>query len=198
MNDEATGGAAEPGRLETRKVHDGRIVHLSVDKVRFPDGSVGELELVRHAGAAAVLPVVGSLDDADPQVLLLRQYRYAAGGYLWEVPAGMPREPGEPWDDCARRELEEETGRKAAILEPLTRIFTTPGFSDEVIRLYLATGLSEGRSELDDDEFLEVVPMPLSEAVEMVRRGEIVDCKSIATILYAAHFRLGGERGVGS
>ncbi len=195
MNDDATGGATEPGRMERRMVHDGRIVHLSVDTVRFPDGSVGQLELVRHAGAAAVLPVVGSLEDEDPEVLLLRQYRYASGGYLWEVPAGMPRVPGEPWDACARRELEEETGRKAGSLRPLTSIFTTPGFSDEVIRLYLATDLSEGRSELDDDEFLEVVRMPLSEAVEMVRKGDIVDCKSIATILYVAHFLAGDAKG---
>ncbi len=195
MNEDVTGGAVRPGRLETRMVHDGRIVHLSVDKVRFPDGSTGELELVHHAGAAAVLPVVGSLADPDPEVLLLRQYRYAAGGYLWEVPAGMPREPGEPWDECARRELEEETGRKAEVLEPLTRIFTTPGFSDEVIRIYLATGLSEGTSELDEDEFLEVVPVPLSEAVAMVERGEVADCKSIAAILYVAHFRRAGRWG---
>ncbi len=191
MNDDVKGGANEPGRMERKMVHDGRIVHLSVDTVRFPDGSVGELELVRHAGASAVLPIVGSIEDDDPEVLLLRQYRYATGGYLWEVPAGMPREEGEPWDVCARRELEEETGRKAGSLRPLTHIFTTPGFSDEVIRLYLATDLTEGRSELDDDEFLEVVRMPLSEAVEMVRRGDIVDCKSIATILYVAHFLAG-------
>jgi ADP-ribose pyrophosphatase len=195
MNDDVKGGATEPGRLARKIVHDGRIVHLSVDEVRFPNGSVGELELVRHAGASAVLPVVSSLEDDDPEVLLLRQYRYATGGYLWEVPAGMPRMPGEPWEECARRELEEETGRKAASLRPLTRIFTTPGFSDEVIHLYLATGLSEGRSKLDDDEFLEVVRMPLSKAVEMVRRGDIVDCKSIATILYVAHFLASEAKG---
>jgi len=191
MDDEPRGGAAEPARLDGRMVHDGRIVHLSVDTVRFPDGSVGELELVRHDGASAVLPVMGSLDEEDPDVLLLRQYRYASGGYLWEVPAGMPRESGEPWEVCASRELEEETGYKAGSLRPLTRVYTTPGFSDEVIRLFVGTDLSEGRRNLDDDEFLEVVRMPLSEAVERVRTGEVIDCKSIATILYVAHFLVG-------
>ena len=180
-----------PGRLETRMVHDGRIVKLSVDSVRFPDGTTGELEMIRHPGAAAVLPVVGSLDDEDPEVLLLRQYRYASGGYLYEVPAGLPDGPEEPWERCARRELEEETGFRAERLDPLTRIYTTPGFTDEVIHLYLASGLTEGEAKLDEDEFVEVLRFPFSEVLEMVRRGEVVDCKSVATILYAAAFVLG-------
>lgn len=181
-----------PGRLERRPVYKGRIVDLSVDTVRFPDGSTGELEFIAHAGASCVLPVVGGLDDDDPDVLLLRQYRYAAGGVLWEVPAGMPDRPGEPWDAVARRELEEETGWKAGRLRPLTRIHTTPGFTDEVIRLWVASDLEEGAARLDDDEFVEVVRMPFSEAVEMVRDGTITDCKSIATLLYAACFVIGG------
>ena len=182
---------ARPGRLESRIVHDGRIVKLSVDTVRFPDGSTGELEMIRHPGASAVLPVVGSLEEADPEILLLRQYRYAAGGTIWEVPAGLPKGPDEPWEACAARELEEETGRRGSRLVPLTRILTTPGFTDEVIRLFAADGLEEGASNLDDDEFVEVRRMRLSEAVEMVRRGEIVDCKSVATLLYAAMFVVG-------
>lgn len=179
------------GCLDSRMVYDGRIVRLSVDTVRFPDGSTGELEMIRHPGAAAVLPVVGSLKDDDPEVLLLRQYRYAGGGYMYEVPAGLPDRPNEPWDECARRELEEETGYRAGKLLPLTAIYTTPGFTDEVIRLYLATELSPGASKLDEDEFLEVLTFRFSEVLEMVRRGEIVDCKSVATILYAAQFVLG-------
>jgi ADP-ribose pyrophosphatase len=179
-----------PGRLGSRPVHDGRIVKLSVDTVRFPDGSVGELEMIRHPGAAAVMPVVGSLEADDPRVLLLRQYRYASGGYLYEVPAGLPDGPDEDWDTCARRELEEETGHRAGSLQPLTAIYTTPGFTDEVIRLYLATHLSPGASNLDEDEFVEVLTVPFSEVLEMVRRGEIVDCKSVATILFVAQFVL--------
>ena len=180
-----------PGRIERRPVHSGRIVELSVDTVRFPDGSVGELELIRHRGASAVLPLLGKPGDEDPDVLLVRQYRYAAGGYIYEVPAGMPDRDGEPWDDCARRELEEETGMRAGSLRRLTRIYTTPGFTDEVIRLYVAWDLEEGRGELDQDEFVEVVRVPFSQAVEWVRDGTIQDCKSMTTILYAAHFVIG-------
>jgi len=182
------GGANEVGLMESRMVHDGRIVRLSVDTVRFPDGSVGDMEMIRHPGASAILPVVGSLDDDDPEVLLLRQYRYASGGYLYEVPAGLPDGPDEAWEACAHRELEEETGYRAGVMEPLTAIYTTPGFTDEVIRLYVASELSEGESNLDDDEFVEVLRFPFSEVLEMVRRGEIDDCKSVATILYAAQF----------
>ena len=183
-----------PGRLDSRQVHDGRIVKLSVDTVRFPDGTTGELEMIRHPGASAVLPVVGSLEEEDPEVLLLRQYRYAAGGEIWEVPAGLPAGPDEPWEVCAARELEEETGMRGTRFVPLTKILTTPGFTDETIRLFAADGLEEGASKLDDDEFVEVHRVRFSEAVAMVRRGEIVDCKSVATILFAAMFVVGRGR----
>lgn len=182
--------ASPPGRLATRSVHDGRIVKLSVDTVRFPDGSTGELEMIRHPGAAAVVPVLGSLEDPDPEVLLLRQYRYASGGYLYEVPAGLPMGADERWEACAHRELEEETGYRASTLIPLTRIYTTPGFTDEVIRLYVATGLTPGESRLDADEFVEVQRRPWSRVLDMVRQGDIVDGKSVAAILYADAFLL--------
>ena len=177
-----------PGLVESREIYSGRIVHLTVDRVRFPDGSTGELEMIRHKGAAAVLPVAGSAEEADPEVLLLRQYRYAAGGEIYEVPAGMRHDSDASWEDCARRELEEETGKRPGKLIPLTRIYTTPGFTDEVIHLFMATELSDGAAALDSDEFVEVVAVPFSTAVEWVRSGRIVDAKSIATILYAAHF----------
>jgi len=177
---------ATPGLLESRPVYDGRIVHLSVDRVRFPDGSAGELEMIRHRGASAVLPVAGRVGDPDPEVLLLRQYRYAAGGYLYEVPAGLVGEGGESWEACARRELEEETGQRAGRIFPLTRIYTTPGFTDEVIHLFLATELTEGRGALDADEFVEVVRLPFSRALAWVHEGGIVDGKTIATLLYVA------------
>lgn len=180
-----------PGRIGRQPVHAGRIVNLSVDTVRFPDGSTGELELIRHRGAAAVLPLLSPPTEPDPEVLLVHQYRYAAGGYVYEVPAGMPDRDGEPWEDCARRELEEETGRQAGELRYLTRILTTPGFTDEVIHLYAAWDLSRGESRLDRDEFVEVVQVPFSRAVAWVEDGTIVDCKSIATILYADRFLVG-------
>lgn len=181
----------DTGRIARRPIHRGRVVDLSVDTVRFPDGSIGELEFIAHRGASCVLPVVGSPDEADPDILLLRQYRYAAGGPIWEVPAGLPDRADEPWSEVARRELEEETGWRAGRLVALTRIYTTPGFTDEVIRLWIAYDLEEGQRALDDDEFAEVVRLPFSRALQMVRDGEIIDAKSVATLLYAAHFVIG-------
>ncbi len=178
--------------MGTTVVHDGRVVHLSVDTVRFPDGSVGNLELVRHRGAAAVLPVVGSREDSDPDVLLLRQYRYAAGGVIYEVPAGIV-EPGESWRECASRELEEEAGFRAGTLVELTTIHTTPGFTNEVIHLYAAFDLAEGTPSTDEDEFLRVVRMPLSRALDLARSGEMTDAKSLVAVLYAARFLLAGR-----
>lgn len=177
--------------LERRPVHKGRIVDLSVDRVQFPDGSTGELEFIRHSGASAVLPVLDDAHVADPTILLVRQFRYASGGDLLEVPAGRPQFEGEDWETCARRELEEETGMVAANLEYLTTIFTTPGFTDEQIRLYMASDLHPGERSLDHDEFLEPVTMRLSEALAQVRDGRISDAKTICTLLYVAGFRLG-------
>jgi ADP-ribose pyrophosphatase len=181
-------GGRKPGQLDSRLVHDGRIVHLSVDTARFPDGSTGEIELVRHSGAAAVVPILGDPDHADPEVVLLRQFRYAAGGELYEVPAGRPDDPDEPWETVAARELEEETGYAHGQLRRLTTIYTTPGFTDERIHLFLATGLTPGNTSLDHDEFVEVVTMPLSAVLHAVRDGRIIDAKSIAAILYYAAF----------
>lgn len=176
----------EPGLLATRPVHRGRIVDLSIDTVRFPDGSTGELEMIRHSGAAAILPVLGAEGDPDPEIILIRQYRYAAGGYLFEVPAGRPDREGEDWEVCARRELEEETGLVARSLSRLTSILTTPGFTDERIHLFLARDLEEGSTSPDDDEFIELARMRFSQALEMVDSEQIIDAKTICTLLFAA------------
>jgi ADP-ribose pyrophosphatase len=184
-------GGTEPGRISSRHVHRGPVVDLSVDTVRFPDGSTGELELIRHSGASAVLPVLSAMDAADPQVVLIRQYRYATGRYLLEVPAGRPAYPGEPWDECARRELEEETGLRCGTLQPLGAIWTTPGFTDERIHLFVASDLQPGTVKRDADEFMELVKIPLSEALKLVRDGEIQDAKTVCTLLYAAGFVFG-------
>jgi len=171
--------------LSRRPVHEGRIVNLSVDRVRFPDGSEGDLEFIRHRGASAVVAFVDPPSSADPRILLVHQFRYAAGGDLYEVPAGMPDGPGEPWETVAARELEEETGYRAGSLFYLSRIYTTPGFTDEVIHLFAATDLTQGSVARDGDEFMEVLELPLSEAVAAILRGEIVDGKSVAAILWA-------------
>jgi ADP-ribose pyrophosphatase len=166
------------------------VVSLDVDEVRFPDGSVGEIEMVRHSGASAVVPFLSDPAGDDPQVLLIRQYRYAAEGYLYEIPAGR-LDPGEDPLDCARRELREETGCTAERVERLYTIYTTPGFTDEKIHLFMAVGLTAGETERDADEFLTVEVMPLSRALSMVERGEIQDAKSALGLLYAAGFRAG-------
>lgn len=147
--------------------------------------------MIRHSGAAAVLPVFGGPHEPDPDILLVRQYRYASGGYLYEVPAGKPDRPGEDWEVCARRELEEETGFTAGTLVRLTSILTTPGFTDERIHLFLARDLQPGRSTPDRDEFIETVRLPFSEALRMIRTEEVTDAKTICTLLFVAAFLRG-------
>jgi ADP-ribose pyrophosphatase len=189
MPDAPAPSQAEPGQVSTRRLHTGKIVHLDVDTVRFPDGSTGELEIFRHPGASAVVPFLSDPAGDDPQVLLIRQYRYAAGGYLYEIPAGR-LDAGEHPADCARRELQEETGCSAARVDRLTTIFTTPGFCDEQIHLFMASELTQGETAREKDEFLEVEPRPLSEALAMIESGQIRDSKTVVGLLYAAGFRL--------
>ena len=170
---------------KSRRVYSGRVISLDVDTVDFPNGTVGELEMVRHPGASAVVPFLDAPDSADPRVLLIRQYRYASDGYLYEIPAGR-LDPGELPSDCALRELREETGYSAAEVIPLTTFFTTPGFTDERIHLFAATGLEPGESALESDEIVELHPTPLTKAVEMVKSGQIIDGKSMLGILLTA------------
>jgi ADP-ribose pyrophosphatase len=175
---------ADPVPVSTRSVYRGRVLDLALDTVRFPTGQTVELEIIRHRGAAAVVPV-----DADGSVWLVRQYRHATGGYLLEIPAGK-LDGGEAPETCAAREIEEEVGRRAGRLEPLGFIWTTPGFTDERIWLYLATGLVESRQALEHDEWLTVERMPLEEAVRLAEEGTIADAKSVCALLRAAR-RLG-------
>ena len=182
-------GRQKPNQIDSRPIHKGRVVDLAMDTARFPDGSTGELELIRHSGAAAIVPVLGDPDAEDPEIVLLRQYRYAAGGDIYEIPAGRPDSDGEPWEEVAARELEEETGYVAGSLERLTTIYTTPGFTDERIHLFSATGLTRGRSDLDEDEFVEVIPMPLSQVLSAICDGTFIDAKSVSALLYYAAFR---------
>ncbi|HEY3134209.1 MAG TPA: NUDIX hydrolase [Gemmatimonadaceae bacterium] len=181
---------AVPGRVKSTRVYTGKIVSLDVDVVRFPDGSTGELEMIRHPGASAVVPFLSDPRGDDPQVLLIRQYRYAANGYLYEIPAGRLNS-GEDPRDCAARELKEETGCTAEQLDYLLTMYTTPGFTDEKIHLYMATGLVTGETKHEADEFLDLEPMLLSKALEMVQAGEIPDGKTALGLLFAAAFRGG-------
>lgn len=168
--------------------YEGRVIHLDVDTVRFPDGSTGQLEMIRHPGAAAVVPMLDDPAAPDPRVLLIRQFRHAADGIIWEVPAGR-LDAGETPEACARRELAEETGMRAGRLERLTTIYTTPGFTDERIHLFLAGGLEKGDHRREADEFMELRPTPWSEAMRLIERGEIVDGKTLVSLLYVQAFR---------
>ncbi len=173
--------------IASHRIYTGKVLSLDVDQVRYPDGSTGELEIIRHSGAAAILPFLSDPSGEDPQIMLLRQYRYAAGGYLYEVPAGK-LEKNETPQHCAERELREETGCSAQKIEPMFNFLTTPGFTDEVIHAFIATGLTSGEKQLDADEFSEVVTFKLSQALRMIQTNEIRDAKTALIILYAAGF----------
>ena len=175
-----------PGLISSQPLYKGRIVDLSLDHVLLPNGNETDLELIRHPGAAVVLPVETGADGVD-YALLVRQYRYAADGWLLEVPGGKLDGAEDP-ELCARRELEEEIGHEAGELIPLGSILTTPGFTDERIWLYLGRGLkpTRGGPSLEADEVLEVERIPLSEAVARAIDGDIIDAKTVAALLRAA------------
>lgn len=177
-------------KLGSRRVYTGRVLNLDIDQVRFPDQSTGELEIIRHPGASAVLPFLSEPTGPDPQILLIKQYRYAAEDFLYEVPAGR-LDPNEAPIDCARRELMEETGCTAARIEPLYTFYTTPGFIDERIHGFMATGITRGESRREADEFMTLETLTLSQALELIKRGEIRDGKTAVLILFAAGFRAG-------
>jgi ADP-ribose pyrophosphatase len=184
------GEETKAGKVESRRVYMGKIISVDVDTVRFPDGSTGELEMIRHPGASAIVPFLSDPRGEDPQVLMIRQYRYAADGYLYEIPAGR-LDQGENPRDCAVRELKEETGCTAEHFDHLLTMYTTPGFTDEKIHLFMATGLVAGETKHEVDEFLDLHPMRLSRALEMVEAGEIQDAKTVIGLLFAAGFRSG-------
>jgi ADP-ribose pyrophosphatase len=183
-------GEENTGRIDSRRVYTGKVISLDTDTVRFPDGSIGELEMIRHPGASAIVPFLSDPRGEDPQVLMIRQYRYAAEGYLFEIPAGRLNQ-GENPRDCAARELKEETGCTAEQFDHLLTMYTTPGFTDEKIHLFIATGLVAGETKHEADEFLDLHPMRLSRALEMVEAGGIQDAKTALGLLFAAGFRAG-------
>ena len=155
-------------------------VRVSSEQVALPNGRTVLLDVVRHPGAAAVVPFL-----SDDEVLLIRQYRHAADGMILEVPAGKLDSCEAP-EVCARRELQEEAGQRAGRLEALGWIWTTPGFTDEKIYLFAAFDLTPVPQRPDDDEIIELVPTPLPRALERVWSGEINDAKSAMALLHAA------------
>ena len=181
---------SEPGQISTRRIHTGKIIKLDADTVRFPDGSTGEMDIIRHPGASAIVPFLSDPRGPDPQILLLKQYRYAAEQFLYEIPAGR-LDAGEDPKACAARELREETGCVANSLEFLFTMYTTPGFTDEQIHVYLASGLEQGHHAREADEFITVETLTLSRALALIEAGDIRDAKTALSILFAAGFRAG-------
>lgn len=161
-------------------VFHGALIDVTHMTVRLPNGKQALREVVRHRGAAAVVPV-----DEQGMVTLVRQHRVVVGQVTLEIPAGKLDHAGEDPLDCARRELTEETGLVAERVELLTPMVTTPGFCTERVSIYLATGLTQAAAHPDDDEFLNVVRMPLREAVTRVMSGELNDGKTALGLLMA-------------
>ena len=155
-------------------------LRVDTERVALPNGNETELAIVRHPGAACILPFV-----SEDEVLLIRQYRHATGGNILEVPAGK-LDPNETPEACAGRELIEETGYRAGRIEHLSSIWTTPGFTDEVIHLYAAFELEHVGQQLEADEVIELVPMSLGDALACVFSGELNDAKSALALLLAA------------
>ena len=166
--------------LERKAIYDGRVIKVSVDTVELPNGHRLPLEIVRHPGGAAVAAI-----DARDRICVLRQFRHAAGGYIYELPAGK-LEPDEPPDVTARRELIEEASIEAEHWTPLGAYFSSPGVFTEVIHLYMATGLRPASGNTESGEVIEVEWWPLEQAVERARNGELTDAKTIIGILRTA------------
>lgn len=163
--------------VSSEEIFKGKILSVQVDTVRLSDGKAAKREVVKHPGAVVILPLT-----EKKEIVMVRQYRHAIGEILLELPAGK-RDGGEEPLSCARRELEEETGYRAAEMQVLTAFYTSPGFCDELIHLVMARGLLKGDACPDDGEFIDVVTLPLDQAVCMVLDGEIKDAKTCFGIL---------------
>ncbi len=168
-----------------KTIYKGRVIDLNLEEAHLPNGKTVQLEMVRHPGASAVVPV-----RDDGQVVLIRQYRHAAGGMIYEIPAGRLNSGEDPLD-CAKRELAEEAGQQAAQWDRLGSIFTTPGFTDEKIHLFLARKLTPVAQALEHDEVIEVVEVPLQEVITMIHQGEVIDGKTICGLMLA-YFHIKG------
>ena len=160
-------------------IHRGKVLNVYRDTVTFDSGVTTDLDIIRHPGAAAIVPLTD-----QHQIILIKQYRYALKDFIWEIPAGTLEPPETPLN-CAKRELTEEAGVSAQTWEPLGKIIPVPGYSDEQVFLFLATDLSPATQNLDEDEILHVHPVAFEDAVHMIRSGDIMDAKSITGILLA-------------
>jgi ADP-ribose pyrophosphatase len=163
--------------LSNNKIYQGRILDVALEKHAMPDGRQSEFEIIRHPGGAALLPVL-----PDGRLLLIQQFRPAVGKMIYEIPAGR-LEPNESPQECAGRELIEEVGYSASEITPLGGFWSTVGFCDEYIHLFLGQGLTVAKQALEPDEVIELCPMPLDEALQRVCNGEILDSKTQLALL---------------
>ena len=167
-------------------IYKGKIIELSVETVTLPNGAMADVELITHPGAAAVVPF-----KDDRTVIMIRQYRHAVGGYIYEIPAGK-LQPGEDPRDCAKREVEEEIGYKVGTLEPLVSFLTTPGFTNEIIHIFSGKDLTPGTQNLGADEVLEIIELPLARTMDLIKNGTINDAKTIIG-LQTVYLKMLGE-----
>jgi ADP-ribose pyrophosphatase len=157
----------------------GRAFKIRRDYLKTPDGRETKLEIVDHGGSVVLLPL-----DEENNLLFVRQYRHAVGADLLELPAGT-RDEQEPYEECARREIREETGMAAGNLRKIGEFYLAPGYSTEFMAVFLATGLKDDPLQADEDEFLQLERIPLKKAIDMAEQGEIPDAKSLAALLLA-------------
>jgi ADP-ribose pyrophosphatase len=168
----------EEKTIKSQTIYEGNIIRLQLDQVTLPDGRTSQREIVKHPGAVAVVAITD-----ENKLVLVRQFRKPLEKTILEIPAGK-LEPGEDPRVCAFRELEEETGYRAEEMTPLVSFYTSPGFADEIIHLYVASGLHRGEARPDQDEFVELVELTLPEAWQRIADGEICDAKTVAAVYH--------------
>jgi len=169
----------KPKTLQTRELYRARNFSLIEQQVKLPTGALTKVETIRHPGAAAVVPML-----SKSHIVLVRQYRYALGDWVWEIPAGTLFSEEDP-KDCAQRELGEETGYEAGYLQKIGEILPAPAYSDDRVHIFLATNLKRSSQHLEEDEIIEVREFTIIQALEMIKTGEIKDTKTIVGILMA-------------
>ncbi|HEX6268598.1 MAG TPA: NUDIX hydrolase [Anaerolineales bacterium] len=165
--------------IRSETLMQGRAFSIRRDYLKTPDGRETRLEIIEHGGSVVLVPI-----DDDGNLLFVRQYRHATGEDLLELPAGT-RDGDEPFEECAAREVREETGMEAGKLQKLGEFYLAPGYSSEFMVVFLATGLKDNPLDADDDEFLQVEKIPLKKAIQMAERGKVPDAKSLAAFLLA-------------
>ena len=165
--------------IKSETLLQGRTFKIRRDVLKTPNGRETRLEIIEHGGSVVLIPI-----DDDGNLLFVRQYRHAAGEDLLELPAGT-RDDDESFEECAAREIREETGMEAGKLQKVGEFYLAPGYSSEFMVVFLATGLKDNPLDADDDEFLQVEKIPLQQAMEMAERGDVPDAKSLAALLLA-------------